>query len=150
MFTSVRSVKGCFSHIRALLHIRSSMSTEPAKIVACAIVSSRLDYCNSVLAGMSEANYNKLERVQYTRARVVTGMLALLAYSRDHQFSQAELAAYSGSGIFQDCHDGVQDSPYKAAILPSRTDRGCCFIHDLAVVYMSAMHATRIKNYVGH
>ena len=42
--------EGCFFNIRAIRHIRPSMSTEAAKMVACAIVSSRLDYCNSVLA----------------------------------------------------------------------------------------------------
>ena len=52
-----------------------------ATMVACAIISSRLDYCNSVLAGMSDANFKKFERVQYTLARVVTGMPV---YSRDH------------------------------------------------------------------
>ena len=50
------------------------MSTNTAMMVARAIVSSRLDYCNSVLAGMSDANFKKLERVQYSLARVVTGM----------------------------------------------------------------------------
>ena len=57
------------------------MSTETAKMVACAIFSSRLDYCNSVAAKMSEAKFNKLERFQYSLARLVTGMPA---YSRNH------------------------------------------------------------------
>ena len=57
------------------------MSTKTATMVACAIVGSRLDYCDSVLAGMSDANFKKLERVQYSLARVVTGMPV---YSRDH------------------------------------------------------------------
>ena len=56
------------------------MSTNTATMVACAIVSSSLDYCNSVLAGMSDANFKKLERVQNSLARVVTGMPV---YSRD-------------------------------------------------------------------
>ena len=38
-------------------------------MVASAIVGSRLDYCNSVLAGMSDANFKKLERVQYSLER---------------------------------------------------------------------------------
>ena len=57
------------------------MSTETAKMVACAIVSSMIDSCNSVLVGMSKANVNKLEDVQYALARMVTG---IAAYSRDH------------------------------------------------------------------
>ena len=39
-----------------------------------AIVSSRLDYCNALFAGMSECNLDKLQRVQNTLARVVSGL----------------------------------------------------------------------------
>ena len=60
------------------------MSTERAKMVACTIFSSRFDYCNSVHARMSEANFNKLKRVQYALAHVVTGMPA---YSRNHMIT---------------------------------------------------------------
>ena len=42
-------------------------------MVASRIVGSRLDYCNSLYAGMSETNFDKLQRVQNTLARVVTG-----------------------------------------------------------------------------
>ena len=58
----------CYFHIRALRHVR-----ETANMVACAIVSSRFDYCTSVLAGMSSANLDRLQRVQNTLACVVTG-----------------------------------------------------------------------------
>ena len=64
--------RGCYFHIRALRHVRSAMSRDTANMVACAIVSSRLDYRNSVLAGMSSANLDRLQRVQNTLARVVT------------------------------------------------------------------------------
>ena len=37
------------------------------------MVGSRLYYCNSVLYGMSQTNFDKLQRVQNTLARVVTG-----------------------------------------------------------------------------
>ena len=53
--------KSCFFHIRALRHLRPMMSTNTATMVACAIVSSRLDYCNSVLAGISDTNFKKLD-----------------------------------------------------------------------------------------
>jgi len=36
-------------HIRVLRHIRSSVSEDMAKMVACAVVGSRLDYANSVV-----------------------------------------------------------------------------------------------------
>ena len=49
--------KASYFHIRALRHIRSSLTAEAAKTVATAIVGSRLDYCNSLLAGTSFQTY---------------------------------------------------------------------------------------------
>ena len=65
--------KACYFHIRALRHIRASLPDDVACMIACSIVGSRLDYCNSILAGTSETNFVKLQRVQNTLARVVTG-----------------------------------------------------------------------------
>ena len=59
-------------HIRAMRHIRSSLTNEMAKTVASALVNSQLDYANSVLYGTSTVNIAKLQRVQNTLARVVT------------------------------------------------------------------------------
>jgi len=39
-----------------------------ARTVACSIVTSRIDYCNSLYAGMSASNFKKLQRVQNTLA----------------------------------------------------------------------------------
>ena len=44
-----------------------------ANTVACSIVSTRLDYCNSVLYGASAQNIQRLQRVQNSLARVVSG-----------------------------------------------------------------------------
>ena len=63
--------KACFFHIRVLRHIRASLTTEASKTIAAAIVGSRLDYCNSLLAGTSISNLTRLQRVQNTLARVV-------------------------------------------------------------------------------
>ena len=63
--------KACFFHIRASRHIRASLTTEASKTIAAAIVGSRLDYCNSLLAGTSISNLTCLQRVQNTLARVV-------------------------------------------------------------------------------
>ena len=46
-------------HIRALRHIRASITFDMAKTVAHAIVGSKLDYCISLLAGMTSTNLNK-------------------------------------------------------------------------------------------
>ena len=59
-------------HTRALRHIRSSLTTDMARTVACALVNSRFDYANSVLYGTSESNIAQLQRAQNALARVVT------------------------------------------------------------------------------
>jgi len=41
--------------------------------MACSIVSTRLDYCNSLLYGTSASNIQRLQQVQNTFARVVSG-----------------------------------------------------------------------------
>jgi len=48
-----------YNHIRVLRHIQSSLLDDVAKTVACSIVTSRLDYCNAVFAGMFEVNVHK-------------------------------------------------------------------------------------------
>lgn len=65
-------VKASNFHIRALRHIRPMLNREVANTVACSIVSSRLDYCNSLLYGTTAKNIAKLQRVQNSLARVVS------------------------------------------------------------------------------
>ena len=67
-----KQCKASYFHIRALRHIRFSLTTEACKTIAAAIVGSRLDYCNSLLAGTSVSNLARLQLVQNTLARVVT------------------------------------------------------------------------------
>ena len=71
--------KACYFHIHGLRHVRRTMSKDTAQMIACSIIGFRLDYCNALLAGMSEQNLNKLQRVQNSQAPVVTG-----THRRDH------------------------------------------------------------------
>lgn len=64
-------VRACNYHLRALHHIRHLIDREAANTMACSIVCSRLDYCNSVLYGVTDANIGRLQRVQNSLARVV-------------------------------------------------------------------------------
>jgi len=52
-------------------HVRDSLSDEVAKTVAVSIVTTGLDYCNSLFFGMSAKNFARLQRVQNTLARVL-------------------------------------------------------------------------------
>jgi len=64
--------KSVHYHIRSLRHIHSSVSEDMAKMVACALVGSRLDYANSLLFGTTQKNISKLQKAQNLLARVVT------------------------------------------------------------------------------
>ena len=64
--------RSCFYHIRDFRRIRRYLSLENAKMLAHAMVTSRLDYCNSLLYGIADKDINRLQRVQNCLARVVT------------------------------------------------------------------------------
>jgi len=64
-------VRGCNYHLRSLRHIRPLITSEVAKIVACSMVFSRLDYCNALLYDTTDKNVKKLQTVQNDLARVV-------------------------------------------------------------------------------
>jgi len=52
--------RSCHYHIRALHHVRPLLTLDTAKAMAVAVIGRRLDYCNSVLYGMSQVNINRL------------------------------------------------------------------------------------------
>ena len=64
--------KSCHFHIRDIRHIRHLLPLSAATALANSLVSSKLDYCNSLYNGISQANLNKIQRIQNTLARVVT------------------------------------------------------------------------------
>ena len=63
----------CFWQLRQLRLVRSSLTSDTAKSLVHAFVSSRLDYCNSLLYGAGGGLLKKLRAVQNAAARVVTG-----------------------------------------------------------------------------
>ena len=65
--------RASYFNIRALRQIRSALTRETARSVAASLVQTRLDYCNSILVGTTVKNLSKLQRVQNSLARVVTG-----------------------------------------------------------------------------
>ena len=62
----------CFYHIRDLKRIRKSQPLALAKQIAVALVTSKLDYCNSLLHEIPAKDLQKSQRVQNCLARVVT------------------------------------------------------------------------------
>ena len=74
--------KSFFYHIRALRHIWPALTDDVAKMVACSLVGSRLDYANSVLFGTSAKNLARLHRIQSTLARVITMQRGWISISK--------------------------------------------------------------------
>ena len=62
----------CIYHIRDLWCIRRHLDLESVKLLANALVSIRLDYCNSLLFRIKETDLTKLQRVLNRLARVIT------------------------------------------------------------------------------
>jgi len=57
--------------LRALRHIRSSITTNMATSIAVTLAQSRLDYANSLLYRVSTCNIHKLQRCQNTAAHLI-------------------------------------------------------------------------------
>ena len=58
--------------MRQLRQVRSSLTVETTKTLVHAFISSRLDYCNSLLHGVNDGLLKKLQAVQNAAARVTT------------------------------------------------------------------------------
>ncbi len=74
MDKQVQSVcRSSFFHLHTISKIRRCLDDDSLKSLIRACVMSRLDYCNSLLNGISSTNINCLQRVQNSAARVITG-----------------------------------------------------------------------------
>ena len=69
----------CFYHIRRLRQIRRRVGQEVTTRLVLAMITSRLDYCNSLLAGLPQSTLEPLQRVQNSAARLIFNLR-----QRDH------------------------------------------------------------------
>ena len=63
--------RSSFFHIRQLRQIRPSLDLNSAIQLANALVSSKLDYCNSLFYGLPDISIKPLQRIQNSLARVM-------------------------------------------------------------------------------
>ncbi len=61
-----------FFHLRNIAKLRNMLSVSDAEKLVHAFMTSRLDYCNALLAGCPASSINKLQLVQNAAARVLT------------------------------------------------------------------------------
>ena len=67
----IHQSKSCYLQIRNIRYIRQFLTQSAAKTIVHALVTSRLDYCNSSLYGISAQLLKKLQRIQNCAARLV-------------------------------------------------------------------------------
>ena len=78
--------RSCFYQLRQLRVISRSLSSNAAAILVHAFISSRLDYCSTLYAGISKGRIGQLERVHRAAARLIGGIPKtghVSAYMRD-------------------------------------------------------------------
>ena len=66
-----RLSKLCFYHLRQLRVVRKSVTEQACVALVHAFVASRLDYCNSLLYGISDSLVNSLQSILRSAARLV-------------------------------------------------------------------------------
>ena len=64
--------RSCFFHLRNIGSIRKYLTGDIASKVIHAFITSRLDYCNSLLYGLPDKLIFRLKKVQYTAVRIIT------------------------------------------------------------------------------
>ena len=67
-------VKVAFYHLRNIAKIRKYIGSDATEILIHSFVTSKLDFCNSLLYGLPKNNIEKLQRVQNAAARLITGI----------------------------------------------------------------------------
>ena len=64
--------KSCFVKLRDFRHVRRFLTHDVFVLVANALLSSQLDYCNPLFRSLSKFNLRKLQHIQNSAARIVS------------------------------------------------------------------------------
>ena len=63
--------RSAFLELRRINSIRNFLSTDAVKTLVCSLVLSRIDYCNSLLAGLPPCLLKKIQYVQNAAAKMI-------------------------------------------------------------------------------
>jgi len=107
-----RICAGCYYRFRQLRRIRRSLDSDSLATLAYAVVNSRIDYCNTVLAGAPRTVMDKLHRVLNAAASVVTGTrkfdrgMGQILHDELHWLDVPDRAFFSLAVIVHRCLNG--------------------------------------------
>jgi hypothetical protein len=65
------SCRTCYFQLRGIASVRYYLTTDAAVKLITSTILSRLDYCNSLLAGLPTTSISKLQRIQNKSARLI-------------------------------------------------------------------------------
>ena len=74
-----KTISSCFYQLRRIKSVRRSLPMEAAKTVVNAFVVSRVDYCNGLLAGITQKQLDRLQSILNASAKLLYG-----GTGRDH------------------------------------------------------------------
>ena len=94
--------KSCHFHIRDIRRIRHLLPLSAATALANSLISSKLDFCNPSYSGISQANLNKLQRIQNSLTCIITN-------TSKYQHITLILKKYTG---FQSNKESITNSVY--------------------------------------
>ena len=83
-------VKTSYMHLRKIRSIRKFLSVDSLKVLVNCFILSRLDYCNSMLYGISDDTLDRLQKVQNAAARLIFNL-------RKHEHITETLKISTGS-----------------------------------------------------
>ena len=75
-----RTCQICYFELRRINFICHYLSQDALKTLISAFVLSRIDYCNSLLAGCPKQLIHKLQKVQNNAARLTVELISLITY----------------------------------------------------------------------
>ena len=113
-----------FQQLRNIWNIRAKLNFDTAKILVQSLILSKLDYCNSLLAGTPECHLSRLQCVQYMACRVVCNLRKFDHVSPSmcslHWLKVREHIAFKIAYMVYCCTNGLA-LDYLADLLPSTT-----------------------------
>ena len=110
-------VRACSFHLRALGQLRPLIDKQTANAIAVAIIQSRRDYCNSCLWGVPKNQLERLQKVQNTAARFVSGVKKYDHISELHWLPVTKRIDHKILSLAYECVDGTAPS-YLREIVP--------------------------------